>query len=144
MHPLLERGLWLRDRDLKRWGKPGGILFALLGLLCFGGSIAGHRMAGRIRTSLEKSHQLDGRLAGSLPESKAKSAITKSFDTNHAISLQLASSMERANAWFMGSAGLLALSAALYAWRAGELASKLSDSPGSDSLSLQGGTQQSE
>lgn len=131
MHPLLERCLWVRDRDLKRWGKPVAVILVLVGLLCFGGSITIHRMAGKLRDSLEENHQFDVKLAEALPEAKAKSAITKSFGENHEISLEMTTVLETCGLWIIGGAGLMALSSAAYAWRAAELASKLSDCPDS-------------
>lgn len=132
MHPSLERCLWVRDRDLKRWGKSVAVILVLVSLLCFGGSIAIHRMAGKLRASLEDNHLLDARLTEALPESEVKTAITDSFGENHEITLQMATVLETCGLWIIGGTGLLVLSSAAYAWRAAELAAKLQDFPDSN------------
>lgn len=131
MHPLLERCLLVRDRDLRRWGKPVAVMLGLVGALFLFGSFAVHRMAGELETSLKHNYSLDAQLAETLPESRARAAIGKSLDQNLGTSLKMITAMEIFGRWVVGGAGLLALASAPYAWRSAELASKLAALPDS-------------
>lgn len=123
MHQTLQTILMVRDRDLRRWGRPVAVMMFCFSVFCFGAAVTGRwvieaQIAPKMRYVTDQESKFLEKHADSDDAVPIRRAISARRRADEGI-LEAA----RAGIWIFVGLGLLAFSHGAVLWRACDLAS---------------------
>ena len=118
----------VRDKDLRKWGKPTAVMMTVFGLFLIGAAIYGNSIVPKLEQNLLTTRALDEKLIERISDEKLRDAFYVGLESNREMDQSL---IDICRVFIFVSIGgsLLFFYTAVLSWRSQELASSMDKDP---------------